>query len=148
LEQRQYFARKKATWLRPACSRHKGRIDAIPYHFQHLLGGILNAYFDTVGDGHDGRLPLPPHLYTRSGCMPAADADLDEILGRHVGNIRRVKPGRSVPALVEIRLLRLHMPVKMEDVELPAVQIITDFGPGGVAHAQHLNRLTNAFFSG
>ena len=83
-----------------------------------LLGRRLDAHLDAVGDGHDGRLALAADLHAGTRRLPAADADLHEVFGRHVRDVRRVEPRRRVHALVEVGLLRVDVAVEVDDAEV------------------------------
>jgi hypothetical protein len=69
------------------------RLGAVPGHLERPLGGLLDAHLDAVGDGHDRGAALPADLDAGPGRLPAADADLHQVLRRHVGDVRGVEPG-------------------------------------------------------
>src|ERR1700712_1987340 len=47
-------------------------------------GAGLDAPLDAVGDGHDRRAAVPADLHAGARSLPAADADLNQVLRRHV----------------------------------------------------------------
>ena len=153
LKELQHFARQEAAWFRPAGSRDEGgvqtihveaqpnRVDAVPCHLERLFGGILNPHLHAIGDGHDGGLAFTPDLHTGPRRLPAADPDLHEIFCRHVGNVRRMKPWCGMHALVEIGVLRVDMPVEVNDAELAPMEILGHSPHGreakGMVAAEH-----------
>src|SRR6266850_4675823 len=143
LKELQHFAWQEPTWFRPAGSRDEGgvqtihieaqpdRVGAVPRHLERTFSGILNPHLHAIGDSHDGGLAFTPDLHTGPWRLPAADSDLHEICCRHVGNVRRVKPGCGVHALVEIGVLRVYMPVEVNDAELAAMEML-----GNASHSR------------
>ena len=101
---------------------------------------LLDAHLDAVGDGHDRRAALAADLHARPRRLPAADADLHEVLRGHVGDVRGVEPRRRVHALVEVGLLRVDVAVEVDDAEL-AVEVLRHAAhrrvADGVVAAEH-----------
>ena len=100
-----------------------------------------DAHLDAVGDGHDRRLALATHLDARARRLPAADADLHQVLGRDVGQVGGVEPRRGVHPLVQVGLLGVDVAVEVDDAEVAAVQVLGDAAGGrvadGVVAAEH-----------
>lgn len=50
--------------------------------------------------------------------LPAADADLHQVFGGHVGDVGRVEVGRGVHPLVEVRLLDVGVAIDVDDADV------------------------------
>ena len=145
LDELQDLARQEPARLGPAGAGHEGgveavdvegqpdRVGAVPGHLERPLGGRLDAHLDAVGDGHDRRAALPADLHARPGRLPAADADLDQVLRRHVREVRGVEPRRGVHPLVEVGLLGVDVAVEVDDPEVAAARCGGDAARGRVA---------------
>lgn len=57
------------------------------------------------------RIHPRPHL-------PATDADLHEVLGRHIGDVGGVEVRRGVHPLVEVGFLDVGVPVDVDDADV------------------------------
>ena len=56
--------------------------------------------------------------------LPSADAYLHKVLGRHIGDVSRVEPGRRVHALVKVGSLGIDVAVKVDDSQVPPIQVL------------------------
>lgn len=67
---------------------------------------------------------VPPYLkrvpvqYYPKPHLPATDADLHEVLGRHVGDVGGVEVGCGVHPLIEVRLLDVGVAVHVDDADV------------------------------
>src|SRR5207245_2480948 len=72
--------------------------------------------------------------------LPPSDAELDQIARWHVGDIRRMEPGRRVHPLVEVGLLGVDVAVEVDDPQV-ALEVRGDAAhrrvPDRVVAAEH-----------
>src|ERR1700739_2648365 len=130
-DQPKCLARQEASRFRPSCSWDKAAIDGIdveahidrvrilPGDLQRDLGDLVDDEPLHIGLCDDRLVALPSNGYRLARTLPSADADLDEIAGRDVRQIGRMKPRRRVHPLVQVFLLDVRVAIEMKDADAP-----------------------------
>mmetsp|Transcript_8106 Transcript_8106/g.23955 ORF Transcript_8106/g.23955 Transcript_8106/m.23955 type:complete len:220 (-) Transcript_8106:1066-1725(-) len=129
-DQFESLAGQQAAGLGPPGTRHERGLDAvdvithvdgiasIPRAFQGHFGNLVDAELLDVVHGKDVGLAFD-HVWNRgTGHLPAANANLHEVLWIHVGQVGRVKIRRGVHAFVEILFLNVRMAVHVDDANV------------------------------
>ena len=144
------LARQEAAGLGPAGAGHEAAIDGVdvegdvdrvgvlPGQLQRDLGGLLQPHLLDVGDGQHVGVALSRLGHAVARHLPAADAELHEVGGRHVRQVGRPVPGRGVHALVQVLLLDVDVAVEMDDADALGRAL------GDAAHAGEADRVVAA----
>ena len=159
----QSLARQEPAWLRRSSPRRETRIDridiegevnrlaAFPRHVEGDLGGLFRSVLLDVLHGEHARAAALGDRSARPVAVPAADADLHQVLRMavrqadvmHVAVIamrgdralmRGPEPGSRVHPLVHILLLDIDVAVDMDDADI-AVDMRRDPADIGKAEA-------------
>src|SRR5215212_2134365 len=97
----------------------KDRLGASPGVLQSNLTHSIDTPAIDVGHGDDGRVPLAGHRRSGAVARPAADANLHQVGGGGVGDVRGVEERRAVHPLVVVVLGQIEMAVEVDDADDP-----------------------------
>ena len=89
----------------------------LPRHLERDLHGLVDAQLLDVEHRDDRGVALVRRPRRRGGCRPAPDADLDEVRGRHVGEVGGMGPVGGVHAFVHGRDGGVDVAVEMDDAQ-------------------------------
>mmetsp|Transcript_10323 Transcript_10323/g.34163 ORF Transcript_10323/g.34163 Transcript_10323/m.34163 type:complete len:211 (-) Transcript_10323:667-1299(-) len=124
------LAGQQAARLGPACAGDEAGLDdvyverevdgvaSIPRPRQRHLDHLGRPELLHVGDGEDVRAAVAHDGHCRAGNLPASDADLHQVLRADVWKVGGVEVWRGMHALVQVRLLNVCVPVKVDDADV------------------------------
>jgi hypothetical protein len=84
-----------------------------------ISSDLVDAELLHIGHRDDRSVALACNGYRVARNLPSADADLDEIAGRDIRQIGRMKPRRRMHPLVRVFFLNVCVAIEMNDADAP-----------------------------